>query len=49
MLGSANTGKSSLFNRLLLSDLCKSEAKESIHRATISTWPVFLTLKIPDN
>ncbi|CAH8848807.1 unnamed protein product [Trichobilharzia szidati] len=39
LLGSANTGKSSLFNRLLLSDLCKSEAKESIHRATISTWP----------
>lgn len=39
LIGSTNVGKSSLFNRLLLSDLCKSEAKESIHRATISTWP----------
>ncbi|CAH8521877.1 unnamed protein product [Heterobilharzia americana] len=39
LIGSANVGKSSLFNRLLLSDLCKAEAKESIHRATISTWP----------
>ncbi|CAH8498918.1 unnamed protein product [Schistosoma turkestanicum] len=39
LIGSTNVGKSSLFNRLLLSDLCKSEAKESIHRAVISTWP----------
>ncbi|CAH8548608.1 unnamed protein product [Schistosoma curassoni] len=39
LIGSTNVGKSSLFNRLLLSDLCKSEAKESIHRATISSWP----------
>nr|CDS33096.1 conserved hypothetical protein [Hymenolepis microstoma] len=39
IVGSTNTGKSSLFNRLLLSDFCKSEARESIHRATVSYWP----------
>ncbi|KAM3179258.1 hypothetical protein ACTXT7_000931 [Hymenolepis weldensis] len=39
IVGSTNAGKSSLFNRLLLSDFCKSEARESIHRATVSYWP----------
>uniref|UniRef100_A0A5K3G1L2 G domain-containing protein n=1 Tax=Mesocestoides corti TaxID=53468 RepID=A0A5K3G1L2_MESCO len=39
IVGSTNTGKSSLFNKLLLSDLCKSEARNSIHRATVSFWP----------
>ncbi|KAF5395718.1 hypothetical protein PHET_11507 [Paragonimus heterotremus] len=39
LVGSTNVGKSSLFNRLLLSDLCKTEAREAIHRATISNWP----------
>lgn len=39
IVGSTNTGKSSLFNRLLLSDFCKSDARESIHRATVSLWP----------
>ncbi|VDL97832.1 unnamed protein product [Schistocephalus solidus] len=39
IVGSTNVGKSSLFNRLLLSDFCKSEARESIHRATVSYWP----------
>ncbi|KAG5444985.1 nitric oxide associated protein 1 [Clonorchis sinensis] len=39
ILGSTNVGKSSIFNRLLLSDVCKSEARETIHRATISDWP----------
>ncbi|KAL5968317.1 Nitric oxide-associated protein 1 [Taenia solium] len=39
IVGSTNTGKSSLFNRLLLSDFCKSDARETIHRATVSLWP----------
>nr|VZI19176.1 unnamed protein product [Spirometra erinaceieuropaei] len=39
IVGSTNVGKSSLFNRLLLSHFCKSEARESIHRATVSYWP----------
>ncbi|KAM7537420.1 hypothetical protein Aperf_G00000074683 [Anoplocephala perfoliata] len=39
IIGSTNAGKSTLFNRLLLSDFCKSEARESIHRATVSFWP----------
>ncbi|KAA3674873.1 nitric oxide-associated protein 1 [Paragonimus westermani] len=39
LVGSTNVGKSSLFNRLLLSDLCKTEAREAIHRATVSNWP----------
>ncbi|CDS42063.1 conserved hypothetical protein [Echinococcus multilocularis] len=39
IVGSTNAGKSSLFNRLLLSDFCKSDARESIHRATVSLWP----------
>ena len=39
IVGSTNTGKSSLFNRLLLSDFCKSDVRGSIHRATVSFWP----------
>lgn len=32
-------GKSSLFNALLRSDLCKSQAKDLVQRATTSLWP----------
>lgn len=42
LIGCTNVGKSSLFNRFLISDLCKSDARESIHRATISNWPGML-------
>ncbi|TKS65016.1 Nitric oxide-associated protein 1 [Collichthys lucidus] len=39
LVGSANAGKSTLFNTLLQSDYCKSRASDSIHKATISPWP----------
>ncbi|XP_036932732.1 nitric oxide-associated protein 1 [Acanthopagrus latus] len=39
LVGSANAGKSSLFNTLLESDYCKSKASDLIHKATISPWP----------
>ncbi|XP_035017012.2 nitric oxide-associated protein 1 isoform X1 [Hippoglossus stenolepis] len=39
LVGSANAGKSTLFNTLLESDYCKSKASEVIHKATISPWP----------
>ncbi|RVE67532.1 hypothetical protein OJAV_G00104470 [Oryzias javanicus] len=39
LVGSANVGKSSLFNTLLESDYCKSRASDVIHKATISPWP----------
>ncbi|KAG8004353.1 Nitric oxide-associated protein 1 [Nibea albiflora] len=39
LVGSANAGKSTLFNTLLQSDYCKSKASDSIHKATISPWP----------
>ncbi|XP_062249039.1 nitric oxide-associated protein 1 isoform X2 [Platichthys flesus] len=39
LVGSANAGKSTLFNTLLESDYCKSKASELIHKATISPWP----------
>ncbi|XP_058027513.1 nitric oxide-associated protein 1 [Ahaetulla prasina] len=39
LVGAANSGKSTLFNTLLHSDYCKSNASEVIHRATISPFP----------
>lgn len=39
LVGSANAGKSTLFNTLLDSDYCKSRASDLIHKATISPWP----------
>ncbi|KAL7290012.1 hypothetical protein TKK_0015743 [Trichogramma kaykai] len=39
LVGCANTGKSTLFNMLLQSDLCQSQAANSIQHATTSLWP----------
>nr|XP_046262751.1 nitric oxide-associated protein 1 [Scatophagus argus] len=39
LVGSANAGKSTLFNTLLESDYCKCKASDVIHKATISPWP----------
>ncbi|KAK9518567.1 hypothetical protein VZT92_023870 [Zoarces viviparus] len=39
LVGSANAGKSTLFNTLLESDYCKSRASDLVHKATISPWP----------
>lgn len=39
LVGSANAGKSTLFNTLLESDYCKSKASDLVHKATISPWP----------
>ncbi|XP_038070538.1 nitric oxide-associated protein 1-like [Patiria miniata] len=39
LLGTANVGKSTLFNRLLQSDYCKAKASWLISKATISRWP----------
>lgn len=39
LVGSANAGKSTLFNTLLESDYCKSRASDAIQKATISPWP----------
>ncbi|KAK9881719.1 hypothetical protein WA026_017237 [Henosepilachna vigintioctopunctata] len=39
LVGSTNVGKSSLFNALLQSDFCKSQAEDLIQRATTSIWP----------
>ncbi|XP_070693017.1 nitric oxide-associated protein 1 [Pempheris klunzingeri] len=39
LVGSANAGKSTLFNTLLESDYCKSKASDVIHKATISPLP----------
>ncbi|XP_030002284.1 nitric oxide-associated protein 1 isoform X3 [Sphaeramia orbicularis] len=39
LVGSANAGKSTLFNTLLESDYCKSKASDIINKATISPWP----------
>ncbi|GAB1603880.1 nitric oxide-associated protein 1-like [Argonauta hians] len=39
LVGSANVGKSSLFNILLQSDLCKSQAQLIFQKATVSVWP----------
>ncbi|XP_034399554.1 nitric oxide-associated protein 1-like [Cyclopterus lumpus] len=39
LVGSANAGKSTLFNTLLESDYCKSRASDIVHKATISPWP----------
>ncbi|KRT80381.1 50S ribosome-binding GTPase, partial [Oryctes borbonicus] len=39
LVGCTNVGKSSLFNALLQSDYCKSQAVDLIQRATVSPWP----------
>lgn len=39
LVGSANAGKSTLFNALLESDYCKSRASALVNKATISPWP----------
>ncbi|KAL4641572.1 nitric oxide-associated protein 1 [Arapaima gigas] len=39
LVGTANAGKSTLFNSLLESDYCKSKASDIIHKATISPLP----------
>ncbi|XP_072549592.1 nitric oxide-associated protein 1 [Salminus brasiliensis] len=39
LVGTANAGKSTLFNTLLDSDYCKSKASDMINKATISPWP----------
>lgn len=39
IVGCTNVGKSSLFNALIQSDYCKSEASDILQRATASPWP----------
>ncbi|KHJ79520.1 hypothetical protein OESDEN_20831 [Oesophagostomum dentatum] len=39
LIGCTNAGKSSLFNALLQSDLCKIRAVDIVERATTSIWP----------
>ncbi|KAF4518498.1 hypothetical protein B566_EDAN009698 [Ephemera danica] len=39
LVGCTNVGKSSLFNVLINSDLCKVKAIDFVQRATISRWP----------
>ncbi|XP_066982348.1 nitric oxide-associated protein 1 isoform X7 [Macrobrachium rosenbergii] len=39
LVGCTNSGKSTLFNALLGSDMCKTKASFLIHRATTSPWP----------
>ncbi|XP_001599126.2 nitric oxide-associated protein 1 [Nasonia vitripennis] len=39
IVGCTNAGKSTLFNTLLQSDFCKSQAVDLIQRATTSPWP----------
>ncbi|KIH60454.1 hypothetical protein ANCDUO_09298, partial [Ancylostoma duodenale] len=39
LVGCTNAGKSSLFNALLQSDLCKIRAVDLVERATTSVWP----------
>ncbi|PAV59413.1 hypothetical protein WR25_03534 [Diploscapter pachys] len=39
LIGCTNAGKSTLFNALLQSDLCKVRALDLIERATTSVWP----------
>uniref|UniRef100_A0A2P2I2E8 Nitric oxide-associated protein 1 n=1 Tax=Hirondellea gigas TaxID=1518452 RepID=A0A2P2I2E8_9CRUS len=39
LVGSTNAGKSTLFNTLMRSDLCKVKAADMLLRATTSPWP----------
>ncbi|XP_002731875.2 nitric oxide-associated protein 1-like [Saccoglossus kowalevskii] len=39
LVGCTNVGKSTLFNRLLESDYCKTKVSNILHKATISLWP----------
>ncbi|XP_033338629.2 nitric oxide-associated protein 1 isoform X2 [Megalopta genalis] len=39
LVGCTNVGKSTMFNALINSDYCKSQAVDLLQRATISPWP----------
>jgi len=39
IVGCTNVGKSTLFNTLIQSDLCKVQAVDLMQRATVSEWP----------
>lgn len=39
LVGTTNSGKSSLFNIFLQSDYCKSSVRDFMQRATVSQWP----------
>lgn len=39
LIGCTNAGKSTLFNLLIKSDLCKTKAINVVQRATTSNWP----------
>ena len=39
LMGCTNVGKSSLFNALIQSDFCKTQAIDVLQRATVSAWP----------
>ena len=39
LVGCTNSGKSSIFNALMMSDMCKVAARNQISRATTSIWP----------
>uniref|UniRef100_T1ISI0 Uncharacterized protein n=1 Tax=Strigamia maritima TaxID=126957 RepID=T1ISI0_STRMM len=39
LVGCTNAGKSSIFNALIQSDLCKAQAVDIVQRATVSPWP----------
>ena len=39
LMGCTNAGKSSLFNALIQSDMCKTQAVDLLERATVSLWP----------
>ncbi|XP_049541691.1 nitric oxide-associated protein 1 [Anopheles darlingi] len=49
LVGCTNVGKSTLFNALLRSDLCKVQATDLVQKATASPWPgtTIRTLKFP--
>lgn len=39
LVGTTNSGKSTLFNRFLESDYCKHTCRDIVQRATVSRWP----------
>ena len=42
LVGTTNSGKSTLFNTFLRSDYCKSACRDIVQRATVSQWPGML-------
>ncbi len=44
LIGCTNVGKSTLFNALMQSDLCKLRDRDLINRATTSLWPELLLI-----